>query len=828
MKLPISWIKEFAPVSASAHDIAQSLINAGLEVEGIEVLGAGVQGDLVVGQVLVIEELTEFKKPIRWCQVDVGGSTRGIICGARNFAVGDHVVVALPGVVLPGDFTITARETYGHVSDGMICSERELGLGEDHSGIIVLRNCEAGADAGELLGIGEEVLDIAVTPDRGYALSVRGIAREVATAFNVAFRDPAESFEPELQAPAAPTQTGIAPRECVIDDFSGCELLTVSTITGFDPGAETPRYMINRLNASGMRSISLAVDVTNYVMLEMGQPTHAFDLSKVSGPIRVRRAFRGESLETLDHVTRNLGERDLIIADDSGPIGIAGTMGGFATEIDAETVDIAIESAYFTPMTVADNSRNHKLSSEASRRFERGVDRVLAPTASARVSALLVKHGGGTYVGMTAVEAPYSETVISLPLSLAGKTAGMPIPDDVVIEKLTNIGAMIVNDDNSNVVDVTAPSWRPDLTQSADLVEEIVRLVGYEKLPSTLPTAPAGRGLTHKQRLRRRVGSLLASRGFVETLCYPFMGKTDLINVRIGESDTRWNSPRLANPLSEEADHLRSTLLPGLLAAAQRNVGRGESDLALFEVGSVFHGQVKPVTVDPGVDARPSDTVWRDMQSDLPLQPEHLALVLSGNAETLGIWGKPRAFDWTDACAAIYGVAQELGVSVSARVGSDPSFHPGRCAEFVITENGEVIGFAGELHPQVIANFHLPMRACAGEIDLGRLMQIAPAVTAAPVFSTAPVAKEDLAFVVADSVSAAQVQQVIEVAGGEILESVRLFDVYSGDQVPAGFRSLAFAVRLRHSTNTLSTSVISEVRENIISLVAAEVGGSLR
>ena len=824
MKLPVSWIREFAPVSASAHDIARALINAGLEVEGIEVLGAGGQGDLVVGQVLEIEELTDFKKPIRWCQVDVGGSTRGIICGARNFAVGDHVVVALPGVVLPGDFTITARETYGHVSDGMICSERELGLGEDHSGILVLQDTAAGADAGALLGIGEQVLDIAVTPDRGYALSVRGIAREVATAFDVPFIDPAENFTPELGAPSAESP----PRACSIDDFSGAELLTIRTVVGFNPQAPSPRWMIQRLQASGMRSISLAVDVTNYVMLELGQPTHAFDLGKVRGPIRVARAHSGDQLETLDHVVRELSELDVVIADDSGPIALAGTMGGFATEIDDSTTDIAIEAAYFPPMAVAGNSRRHKLSSEASRRFERGVDRELAPAASARVCALLLEYGGGTYVGMTAQEAPYQPSVIALACDLPSEVAGMPISTELVTHKLTAIGAAWELNTAGDLLTVTPPSWRPDLTQPADLVEEVVRLVGYEKLPSRLPGSGGRGGLTFKQRLRRRIGGLLAARGLSETLCYPFIGATDLTKLRIPASDSRWNSPKLANPLSEEADHLRSTLLPGLIAAAERNIGRGESDLALFEAGSVFLGSSTRIDIDPGVAGRPDADLWLAMNQALPSQPEHVAIVLTGNIENTGAWGKPRAVSWSDAAAFVQAIAQEMGVSIIMRTGRDPVFHPGRCAEIVVEATGEVIGYAGELHPQVVENFHLPSRSCAAEINFDALCDHAVAAVAAPVFSIQPVAKEDLALVVDSNVPTAEVERAIRAGAGELLEDVRLFDVYTGPQVGEGKKSLAFALRFRSSDHTLTAEEIASARDAAIASASSQCAAILR
>jgi len=823
MKLPLSWIKEFAPVAANAREVADALINAGLEVEGIETLGAGVSGTLVTGRVVSIEELTEFKKPIRWCQVDVGAQIRGIVCGATNFSVGDHVVVAEPGVTLPGDFTITSRETYGHVSDGMICSERELGLGQDHAGIMVLDGVDPGQNANELLGIGEQILDIAVTPDRGYALSVRGVAREVAIAFGVEFRDPAFNFDPDLGAPA----TGLIPRDCVIDDFSVCELLTLRTVLGFNPDAPTPRYMVARLQACGIRSISLAVDITNYVMLELGQPTHAFDLDKLNGPVRVRRADVGETLETLDHVVRNLSPVDAVIADSSGPIGLAGTMGGLTSEIDGSTTNIALEAAFFPASAIAGNSRRHKISSEASRRFERGIDRELAPIASARACALLIEHGGGGYAGMCAVESPMSDTVIEFDLGLPTRIAGMVIAHPTVMDKLDAIGATCVRV-NSEIVSVTPPSWRPDLTQGADLVEEVIRLVGYEKLPSTLPTAPAGRGLTYEQRLRRRIGNLLAGRGLHEIRAYPFIGSADFDALRFPPNDSRRESPTLVNPLSDLAPQMRSTLLPGLLSIAARNVGRGENDLALFEIGSVFLGSVITGDLDPGVDSRPSKLMWEEMQRVLPAQPEHLGVVFSGALESAGVWGSPRMATWRDSIDAIFAVANELGVDLQVHSGSDPSFHPGRCAEFILTGTSEVIGFAGELHPSVVDNWNLPKRSCAAEVDLSVLLATATTSATAPIFSNSPVAKEDLAFVVTRECPVGEVEACIRAAGGELLESIRLFDLYEGDQIPPSHKSLAFALRFRGEGQTLAPKQLQDLRNQIIAAVSEQVGGTLR
>ena len=825
MRISLSWLRELVdvPDDQSGRDVAGHLIAAGLEVETVESVGEGLIGPIVVGEVLGIEELTEFKKPIRWCQVDMGGgSPRGIICGARNFTEGDLVVVAPPGTTLPGEFTITARETYGHVSDGMICSERELGLGDDHGGIIVLAPGAAvpGADAADILGIGDEVLDIAITPDRGYALSARGIAREVAIAYELSFADPADRPE-TLPAPADER----APAHCASDDLDACPLFTLRTITGIDPSRPTPQWMVNRLRDSGMRSVSLAVDITNYVMLELGQPLHAFDLDTLQGTVRAGRADPGEKLETIDHVERVLDVTDLTIRDDRGPIGLAGTMGGAQTEIGDATTNIALEAAFFAPDVVARMGRRHKLSSEASRRFERGIDRALAPIASARGAQLLVELAGGTYQGMTAVEAPMPDRAIEFAPDLPARVAGMEIPEGTTRAKLEAIGCVI--EEQGNTFLVTPPTWRPDLTDPADLVEEVVRLVGYATLPSTLPTAPAGHGLTHAQRLRRRIGTVLAARGLIEVLTYPFTSDADADSLRWADDDPRRTSPRLANPLSDEQPKLRAALLPTLLAAAQRNIGRGAEDIALFEMGSVFQGTAGSSNPPrPGVTDRPTDEQWQQLQGLLPNQPAHLAAVWCGNEIAKGWQGPARAFTWADANEAAQVIGDALGIEVTSVTGADPSFHPGRCAQLLV--GGTPIGVAGELHPAVTEAWGLPARACAMELDASALITASPEVRRAPDFSAHPVAKEDIALVVPATVTAAELRQAIMDGAGELLEDVALFDVYTGDQVPDGHRSLAFALRLRARDRTLSAEEIAKARQGALEVAEQRCGARLR
>jgi len=838
MRVPLSWVREYVdiPATETPESVGERLVTAGLELEAVDHLGAEVSGTLVVGHVRSIEELTEFKKPIRWCQVEVGEphghpdtpGVRGIICGASNFVEGDLVVVALPGTVLPGGFAIASRETYGHVSDGMICSERELGLGDDHAGIIVLPQgtADVGADAGPVLGLGDTVLDFSITPDMGFCLSMRGIARELAHQYGVELRDPGLELV-ELPAPVAGT-----PHECVVDDLEGCDLFTLRTIVGFDPKAPSPYWMKRRLAMSGMRPLSLAVDVTNYVMLETGQPLHAFDRAKLQGPIVVRRAVAGEKLETLDHVERTLDTADLLITDGRGPIGLAGTMGGLDTEIDDDTTEIALEAAHFHAAAVAHMSRRHKLSSEASRRFERGVDHVLAPYASARAAALLLEHGGGSYVGMTAVEAAHEPVVIGLAADLPARVAGVEIARATTVERLRAVGA-VVPDADADVLAVSPPTWRPDLTDPADLVEEVLRLGGYDAIPTTLPSARPGFGLTAGQRARRRVGRALAADGYVEALAYPFVGPADLDALGVPADDARRDLLLLANPISDEQPGMRTTLLPGLLASLRRNVGRGSADVAVFEAGSVFllrDGQTERGVTDPprpSVSRRPSGDDVAALEALLPDQPLHVAVALAGARTPAGWWGEGSASSWADAVQAARLVAGAVGVAIEVRAGSAPApWHPGRCAEIVL--DGTVIGHAGEVAPQACERAGLPKRTSAMELDLGALIAAADGAFTSTPISTYPVAKEDVALVVASDMPASAVETALREGAGPLLESLRLFDVYEGAQVGEGRRSLAYALRFRAPDRTLKDDEVAAARDAAVAAATAATGAVLR
>ncbi|MDK1345759.1 phenylalanine--tRNA ligase subunit beta [Streptomyces sp. 378] len=846
MRVPLSWLREYVdlPETETGRDVQAKLISAGLEVETVEQLGADLKGPLVVGQVATIEELTEFKKPIRFCTVDVGqaggtsqafgtgggtGEPQEIICGARNFAVGDKVVVALPGAVLPGDFQIAERKTYGRMSRGMICSSDELNMGDDGTkGIIVLPpETEIGKDAVELLELVDEVLDIAVTPDRGYCLSIRGVARETATAYGLPLRDPALLDVPGPNAYGYPVR---------ISDPTGCDRFTARTVTGLSAEARSPIWLRRRLQKVGMRPISLAVDVTNYVMTELGQPLHAYDRGLVQGTIGVRRAEAGEKLTTLDGVERTLDAEDLVITDDRGPIGLAGVMGGANTEIadhdDVQnaTSDVVIEAAHFDAVSIARTARRHKLSSEASRRFERGVDPQAAAAAAQRTVDLLVLLAGGTAeAGVTEILAPSAPRTITIPSDHPDKVAGVAYGRETVVRRLQEVGCDVYGQDE---LIVTVPSWRPDLTDPNDLAEEVIRLEGYENLPSTLPKPPAGRGLTDRQRLHRRVGRALAGAGYVEALNYPFIGEQVFDQLGLDADDPVRRVVKLSNPLSDEEPALRTTLLPGLLAALRRNDGRGSHDLALFETGLVFRPREEQrIAAVLPVDRRPADEELAELNAALPEQPRHVAVVLAGAREQAGWWGKGRPADWADAVEAARAVAREAGAALVIRKGQYGPWHPGRCAELVLTVDGaeRVVGHAGELHPRVVKALGLPARTCAMEIDLNAVESAGDATTAAPRISTFPVATQDVALVVDAFVPAAEVEAALRDGAGELLESIRLFDVYeNAEQLGEGRKSLAYALRFRASDRTLTVDEASAARDAAVALAGERVGAELR
>lgn len=831
MKAPMSWLREAAGLGAdvAASDLAAKFTAAGLTVEHIVRTGAEVTGPLVVGRVLSkTDEEQKNGKTVHYCRVDVGDehndqpmddypASRGIICGAHNFSAGDLVVVALPGAVLPGDFQIAARKTYGHISDGMICSQLELGLGEDHDGIIVLDaalGLNPGDDAIAALWTSDEVLEIDLTPDLSYALSIRGLARDAAQLFGASYTDRYARPVPQAVVDGYPVE--------LADE--ACPLFVALRLDGFNPAAASPSWLVRRLEAAGMRSISLAVDVTNYVMLESGQPLHAYDADTLAGPIVVRLAREGETLVTLDDVTRELVRSDLLIADDSGPIGLAGVMGGASTEISAATTSIVLEAAHFDPVTVSKTMRRLNLPSEASKRFERGVDPALPYAAAHRAMELMVEYGGGRRsADETVAGGVASPPSIAMRATLPAQVLGADISTSEVISTLQKSGVQVTAMGDS--LTLTPPTWRNDLRDPFDYVEEVGSKVGFHRIGSSVPSAPIGRGYTERQQGRRRVLQAVADLGFVEVLSLPFSSLDDLDKLGLAADDPRRNVVRLANPLSDTHPFLRTSLLPGLFAAVAKNTSRSMGDLALFEQGLGFFDFDTPDAPRPSVAHRPSADELAALDAALPTQADTIAAVVTGNWMMPGWSGPATPATWEHVVAFAETAAAALGVRLKRRNAEAAPWHPGRCAELSV--DGQVLGFAGELHPAVCAAFGLPARACAVEFNLGDLLAAAPHSGQVKALSPFPLAKEDVALIVGADVAAADVEASLVQGAGPLLESVSLFDIYTGPQIGEGKKSLAFALRFRGDA-TLTDEEAAQARQNAVAVAVERFGAVQR
>lgn len=866
--IPIDWLSQHVetPADLTPAQLAKDLVKVGLEEE--EIHPGPVQGPVVVGKVLTREAKEQSNgKVINYCRVDVGAHndapgegkepselpSRGIICGAHNFDAGDYVVVSLPGAVLPGGFAIAARKTYGHTSDGMICSAAELGIPGDASGIIVLASSDAEAQEAGLPAVGEnvlgylgvpgETLEINITPDRGYCFSMRGVAREYHHSTGAAFTDPGL---PENLPQALPETDNSRAFPIELDDSApihgvpGCRRYVERIVRGVDPTAPSPKWMAQRLTEAGMRPISLAVDATNYVMLDLGQPMHAYDLDKLVAPIVVRRAVGGERLVTLDGVDRELDPEDLLITDSQSGhgeriIGLAGVMGGASTEITEHTENVLVEAGVFEPVTISRTARRHRLPSEASKRFERGVDPAIAAVAVQRVVDILVEYGGGV---ADEVMGDFGEVALlepaRFPVSEVAHLLGIEVPVGRVRAILEDIGCTVkdISDDPvagqdpaRAVFSVTPPTWRSDLEGPAHYVEEVARLVGYDEIPSKVPTAPAGTGLTGPQRQRRDFSRALAESGWVQVLSYPFVAQATFDAEGLEDSDPRRVAIRLKNPLQDEKPLLRTSILDSLLDVAALNVRRGNPTVAIFETGHVVRPEgITPAEI-PSAGARPSEEQIAALHAAIPHQPHHVAGVACGQVTLEQAGFTPVVWDWRDAIEAAKQVV-EVTARPSVRAAKHAPWHPGRCAEILVGET--VVGYAGELAPAVCKAFDLPRGSVAFEVNTDGLYAASPRepMEVEPVL-TNPAAKEDLAFVVDDSVVAQDVAEVIAQAGGEALETVRIFDVYTGDQIPEGKKSLAFALSFR-ADHTLKADEVAGLRKKITKAATKKFGAELR
>jgi len=593
--------------------------------------------------------------------------------------------------------------------------------------------------------------------------------------------------------------------QVAVEDKTALSIVYIRTISDFNATAVTPLWMSRRIEKCGMRSISLAVDITNYVMLELGQPLHAFDATKIDTSLIIRRAGNTKTIKTLDNQERKLNSDDLVVADKSTALALAGVMGGATSEVTGKTTQIALEAARFDPITIAKSSRRHKLSSEASRRLERGVDPSLAEISSARAIALMIELGGAKYVGSSSSGEPKYAPIVSFDPNFVSKYLGTEVSLSEVEEKLKIVGCDVAKRSTTNW-EIDPPSWRADLLLAPDLVEEVARMIGYERIPSTLPTGKSGTGLTPMQYRKRSVANFLAGNGFSEVYNYPFVNP-DFVS-QLGFVGDRAKSFRLANPMSEEFPDLRTHLLPGLLLTAIRNQGRGAKDIALFEIGSVFRNteKLEPQSVI-GTDRVPDEAIRAKIYKSVPNQPLHVGGLVAGKLGSDSWNGKAADFTWVEAIGFARSIIESTG-NVSTTSSSDfAPWHPGRCAELQV--GGKAVAHAGELHPRVISELGLPERSCAFVVVLSALGF--PDTKKLQTLITMPAAIQDIALVVDGSVSASTLEGALRAGSGNLLESITLFDRY--DKLGDGKVSLAFTMVFRAPDRTLTAEEVSEYRE---------------
>jgi len=804
MRVSMKWLRELVDVELPLEALVDLLDMTGTKVEAVHTIGAALEG-VVVGLILTKERHPDAET--LWVTtVDVGGERPlTIVCGAQNFEAGDRVPVAVVGTTLPNGVTIKRAKLRGIASEGMNCSATELGIGSDASGLLILpADAPVGVPFAQYHGMADTVLELEVTPNRPDCLSMIGVAREVGAVTDRTARVPSTSLTESGQAVEASVSVAI-------QDPSLCSRYTARLVRGVKVGP-SPAWLAERVAATGTRPINNVVDVTNLVMLELGQPLHAFDAATLglqSGKraIAVRLALPGETLTTLDGQERALAADTLVISDPSGAVALAGVMGGAATEVTASTVDVLLESACFDPASTGRTSRRLALISEASMRFERGVDANGCVDALDRVASLLVEVAGGTIAPGVIDEYPRPAVPAVVPLRVSRMNAllGTDLDRAYVAGILERLGLRV--DGPADELAVTVPTFRPDLGREVDLIEEVVRVHGMGLVPSTLP-AGRGRvgGLTEDQERRERAGAALRGAGLNEAITWSFADPTDA--ERIGWVFGPDERPvRLLNPMSGDQSLLRFSTLPGLIRAVVDNRRKGVADVHLYEIGSVW---------------------WTAPGRKQPKERAVVAGVLAGSWNRPG-WNDPGvALDLFDMKGVVESLVEELGIArFRLRAADLPHLQPGRSAEVLI--GGDVVGWLGEVHPSVLASYE-----CAGgpvaafELQLKPLLKAARDVRPFTDLPRFPGVKMDLAIVVPDGVPAERVEQAVRSAGGKLLDEVRLFDAYRGEGVAPGHTSLAFALVYRHPDHTLTDEEVTALHEKVVRKATSAVGGRLR
>jgi phenylalanyl-tRNA synthetase beta chain len=795
MKVLLSWLRDFAPIEGDPVEIGEQLSDLGMAVEQIHRLGEGLEG-IVVAKVLATRRHPNADK-IQLVDVDAGdGEALQIACGAFNMQPGDLVPLATVGTVMPDGMDVGRRKMRGEWSNGMLCSARELGLGDDHGGIYILSPgiAAAGAPFAEAMGIEPDVLyDLEINANRPDAMSVAGVARDLAARGGLPFSLP----HPQVDE-VGPKHIDSVRVDVLDPDL--CGRFTARALQGVTVGPPDP-LIARRLTLLGMRPINSLVDVSNYVMLELGQPNHPYDLARVrGGGLRVRRARAGETLMTLDDVERTFTADDLLICDgEDAPVGIAGIMGGAATEIGSSTTDVLLEMAWFLPIAIAKTSRRLRLRSEASARFERGTDPEVIELAHARFAELLASSGARLEAGMVDVRGALPPgDAIRVRTGRLNRLLGTELTSGEITELLTPIGFATepvagAAGDPADDVEVTVPPWRYDSSTEIDVVEEVARLYGYTRIGRSVPTSAHTGRLSARQQERRRLRALLVGRGLSEAMPMPFLAPGDLERCGLPGDGIE-----IANPLVAEESILRTSLLPGLVKALGTNAARRNTGVALWEIGHVFR---RPAVV--------SDA------NDLPDEREVLGVALGGRdaAEAVREW---RA------------VAEVLGIAgVETHNGAVPGLHPTRSAR-LMGPAGEALGAVGEVDPGVLDAHGVAERVGWLEVDLDAVAGLADREGIYRPVSVYPSSDIDLAFEVDDAVPATAIEATLRASGGGHLAALRLFDVYRGRGIAEGHRSLAYSLRLDAPDHTLTDDEVAEVRRRCIEAVESAHPATLR
>jgi phenylalanyl-tRNA synthetase beta chain len=818
VRVSYAWLKSYCDPGLSAHELADRLALSTAEVEKIDRLGVGDPANFVVGKVVTAEQHPNADR-LRVCTVDdgSGGDPRTIVCGAPNVAAGQTVAVALPGAVMPGGQKLGEAKLRGIQSSGMILAEDEVGVGEDHGGIMVLPDdLPAGAPLTDALAILDEVLELEVNPNRPDLLSVYGVAREVhAISGQPLASDPTDDD-------ATPSGDDKADDHVSIDiDPEVCLRFTARVFEDVKIGP-SPLWLKQRLIAAGQRPISNVVDITNYVMLLSGQPLHAFDLDEVRGKqIIVRRARDGETMTTLDDAERTLDPSIAVVADAEGPSGIAGIMGGQISEVSDKTTRVLMEAATWVGPNIMRSEAKLGLRTEASGRFEKQLHPDNAIAAQRLAAKLMVELCGARFVPGTidVYPRPADPRVVRFRAARSTKLLGVEIGADEIENTLESLGYELAHGPDPELdYEVTVPYWRDgDVQREADVIEEVGRIHGLDKIPATLPARRKAIGrLTPSQRLRRRLEDELRGRGLAEIVAYSFTRPEALEQLRLGDVPC----VELANPMSEDQSVMRPLLLPGLLDAAARNTAHGSSAVRLFESAHIYRN------ADPTAGAPQSN--GRPPRGHTPARERHHIGALMTQASP-ATWRTPgRAADFYAAKALVEALMAATGIEWEVEPAERPYLHPGRSAS-ILAGDEEKIGWIGELHPLVVRAWDLPEGgAAAFEIDADKLVELDPGPAMAEDLTTFPALLQDIAVVVADDVPAAMVEQVVRDAGGDLLRDVGVFDVYRGDQVGEGSKSLAMRLAFRADDRTLTDEDVAGRRTAIEEALGEQIGGRLR